>query len=56
MSPSENCPDCGGKGYVLKGSYDNTTEAPCHCTKELDGILSDPVNEGLLLHIAAIFS
>jgi len=42
MTPSENCPDCGGTG---KGKKDNgfilgwmdTIEVPCHCTKEHDG-------------------
>jgi hypothetical protein len=44
MTPSENCPDCGGTGYVVKMPFSNpvtrmeeTVEIPCHCTKEHDG-------------------
>jgi hypothetical protein len=43
MSPSENCPDCGGTGTVIKIRRDPDTnepydyEKPCHCTKEHDG-------------------
>jgi hypothetical protein len=33
-SPSENCPDCGGTGEVLKWEKLGAAEyVPCHCTK-----------------------
>lgn len=39
MSPSEECPDCGGLGRVLMSNAEgtDTAEAPCHCTKEHAG-------------------